>query len=68
MSGSASGSLQREGVEAFIHMEKALRLLDTCEEATGVGAQLDLAICRLEETLSRAGVKAPPRESGLDAY
>ena len=66
MSKTSDGTLQREGVDAFVRMDEALQLLDRCEGAAAIGAQLDLAISRLEEMLNHAGVATPPRQSSQD--
>ena len=61
MNVSVRGTLEKEGLQALLHMEEALRLLDGCEATTSVGAQLDHAICRLRDVLADAGVDGPPR-------
>ncbi len=38
---------------ALQHMKAALELIDQINEAPDVGAHLDLAICRLQESLDR---------------
>ena len=53
MAANEAGKLHTEGVAALARMEEALELLDRCDGATEVGAQLDLAICRLRNLIGR---------------
>lgn len=55
MSELGTGTLEEEGAAALKLMEDALELLDRCDGAFDVGAHLDLAICRLRESIHRAG-------------
>lgn len=60
------GLLEREGIAALDHMEQALQLIDRCDDATDVGAHLDLAICRLRDLMGRNGIEiAGPRPQSL---
>ena len=61
MGDSRAGSLGREGVAALERMEEALSLLDTVELPAETAAYLDLAISRLREAISSAGVVPPDR-------
>ncbi|WP_344698769.1 hypothetical protein [Sphingomonas limnosediminicola] len=51
-----SGTLRSEGTAALGHMEQALELLDQCSRTGEIGAQLDLAICRLRELIVTEGL------------
>ena len=53
--------------EALAHMESALQLLDDADASADIGAHLDLAICRLRESMTTDTSKAgcadrPPRQ------
>lgn len=50
--GSASATLQVEGAAALDLMEQALGLLDQCDASADIGAHLDLAMCRLRESIA----------------
>jgi hypothetical protein len=53
--GQALPSKPSEGLQkALLYMEVALELLDKADAPTDIGAHLDLALCRLRETLSEA--------------
>jgi hypothetical protein len=56
-----SARLDREGVAALAHMEKALQLLDGCEGAWDVGGHLDLAICRLRSLMQSKSIDVVSR-------
>ena len=58
MENESAGSLEREGASALSHMEEALELLDQCDGADDVGAQLDLAISRLKDRLAQAKARS----------
>lgn len=60
-----SGELRSEGRAALALMEDALSLLDGCGSGLEVGAQLDLAICRLR-TLLGLGEREVPDIAGFE--
>jgi hypothetical protein len=47
--------------EALRHMEQSLQLLDSAGAPAHIGAHLDLAICKLRETLQDRSPDALPR-------
>lgn len=55
MRDKASKTLEDNGSAALVHMEQALDLLDQCDAPGEIGANLDLAICRLKDALARSG-------------
>ena len=60
MGDDASMTLAHNGPAALAHMEQALALLDQCDAPGDVGANLDLAICRLRDVLARHGHDPSP--------
>jgi hypothetical protein len=69
MGDNASMTLKQNGPAALARMEQALELLDACDAPGEVGANLDLAICRLRELLQRRGASlaamGPRRVAGF---
>jgi hypothetical protein len=63
MDRSRSGTLEDEGAAALTLMQEALVLLDRCNDATAVGAHLDLAICRLRDMIA-SNQKTSPTVDG----
>lgn len=55
---NASMTLKQNGPAALARMEQALALLDACDAPGEVGANLDLAICRLREVLHCRGARS----------
>jgi len=51
-------TLKDNGPAALARMEQALELLDECDAPGEIGANLDLAICRLREVLQRRGARS----------
>jgi hypothetical protein len=51
MENNASLTLEQNGPAALARMEQALELLDACNAPGDIGANLDLAICRLRDAL-----------------
>lgn len=54
MTDEITSDIEREGPAALALMEEALARLDRCDSGLEVGAQLDLAICRLRSVLGLA--------------
>ena len=48
---------------SLLVLQEALQLLDRCDEATAVSADLDFAVRRLEDVLIQAGVNPPARQT-----
>jgi len=61
MNKTPSGLLGREGLAALAHMEKALALIDQCDDAADVGAHLDLDTAVAPGLALPDGVEIAPR-------
>ena len=66
MAKTDNGEAVNNGAAALTLMEQALALLDEWGFALDVGAQLDLAMCRLRSYLGLAEVEAPESLGGPD--
>jgi hypothetical protein len=66
MSEAGSTGAVSKGSAALCLMEDALALLDEWDQALGVGAQLDLAICRLRAVLGLAPAEMPKADALCD--
>lgn len=56
MRGDDTHVAEDDEMAALALMEKALALLDRCDSLSEIGAQLDLALCRLRD---RLGITTP---------
>jgi len=65
MTDEVASDIDREGPAALALMEEALARLDRCDSGLEVGAQLDLAICRLRCVL---GLAEPEALTRIDHY